>query len=113
MFILYYPKDRISEFEVQSDLYQQLKQLGFNVRGEVKAKFSRLHIVVFNNNNIAKCIIEVKSRKRERAAPRKYKRVQKYEELFRLPVITCINRTQINDTINQVKGIINAKSCNN
>lgn len=106
IYTIYYPENRISEFEIQAELYNELKQQGLNVRGEVKAKQSRLDIVVFNEQNKAVCIIEVKSQKKERATQRKYKRVQKYEDLFKLPVLTCLNRKQINETVNKVKEII-------
>jgi hypothetical protein len=99
-----YPQ-RLSEFEVQSDIYQELKKKGFNVKGEVKAKNSRLDIVVFDDNNTAKCIIEVKSRERVRKTPRKYRRVEKYEELFNLPVIVCMNASQVESTVKQVEDI--------
>ena len=110
IYTIYYPikEKKISEFEVQSDLYQELKKLGFNVKGEVKAKYSRLDIVVFDNLNNARIIIEVKSRLRPRATIRKYKRVQKYEELFNLPVLVCINHDQIDETIKKVKELFNA-----
>lgn len=108
IYTVYYPDNRISEFEIQSDLYQELKQQGFDVRGEVKAKQSRLDIVVFNEQKKAVCIVEVKSQKKERTTQRKYKRVAKYEELFKLPVLTCLNRNQITEIVNEVKGIINA-----
>jgi hypothetical protein len=104
LFKVFYPQ-RLSEFEVQSDIYQGLKKKGFNVRGEVKAKKSRLDIVVFDDNNTARCIIEVKSRKRERKLTRKYKRVIKYEELFNLPVIVCTNSSQIEQTLKRVEDI--------
>ncbi|MCK5611747.1 type I restriction enzyme HsdR N-terminal domain-containing protein [Candidatus Pacearchaeota archaeon] len=104
---------RQSEFEVQSLIFTILKSEKYNVRGEVKALRSRLDIVVYNDNNKAVCIIEVKARARVRKKPRQYKQVMKYEELFGLPVIICLNRSQVRDTINQVRRIINDSSCNN
>lgn len=104
LYKVFFP-DRLSEFEIQSDVYQALKKKGFNVRGEVKAKSSRLDLVVFDKNDGARCIIEVKSRERVRKKPRKYRRVQKYEELFNLPVIVCMNGSQIEQTVKEVEKI--------
>ena len=59
-----YPTGRVAEFEIQAELYNKLKNEGYDVRGEVKAKKSRLDLVVFENKK-AKCIIEVKSWKRK------------------------------------------------
>lgn len=105
--VITYPT-RQAEFEIQALLYLALKRQGLNVRGEVKAYKSRLDLVIFNDDNQAKCIIEVKANQRPKQ--RKYKRVTKYEELFKLPVIVCMHKTQINDTISQVKGIMNDSS---
>ena len=57
-----------SEFEVQAWLFCALKQAGFNVRGEVKQKFTlagkravcRFDLVIFKNG-VATIILEVKS----------------------------------------------------
>ena len=103
--------ERQSEFELQSLVYGILKKEDINVRGEVKAYRSRLDIVVYNKQNKAKCIVEVKSRKKVRERITKYKQVQKYEGLFKLPVIVCVHPSQIQDTINQVKRIILDASC--
>ena len=101
-----YPQ-RMTEFEIQSLLFGILKKEGFKVRGEVKAYKSRLDVVVYDDNYKARVIIEVKARKRIRAKVRKYKQVIKYEELFGLPVIVCLNQQKVTETINQVKGIMN------
>lgn len=63
--------NRSSEFEIQATLWMELKRLGYNVRGEVAAKYShttdrrqkcRFDLVVFDQG---KCqgIIEVKPSK--------------------------------------------------
>lgn len=100
--------DRIAEFEIQAHLFSKLIQQGINVRGEVKAEKSRLDLVIFNEDNQAICLIEVKSS--QRIKKRKYKRVKKYENLFGLPVIVCTHQDQIRNTIDQVKEIINGAS---
>lgn len=107
MYIIKYPT-RQAEFEIQALLYISLKREGLNARGEVKAYKSRLDLVIFNDDNTAKCIIEVKANQRPKQ--RKYKRVTKYEDLFKLPVLVCMHKSQINDTISQVKRIINGRS---
>ena len=106
--IITYPS-RLAEFEIQALLHISLKREGLNVRGEVKAYKSRLDLVIFNDDNKAKCIIEVKSS--QRIKNRKYKRVAKYEELFKLPVLVCMHPSQIQDTTNQAKRIMNGSSC--
>lgn len=98
---------RMSEFEIQSLIFGILKKEGLTVRGEVKAHKSRLDLVVFDEQKKAQCIIEVKSRVKQRKNPRKYKQIIKYEELFKLPVIICLNQTQVQDTVNEVKRIMN------
>ncbi len=104
MYIIPFPY-RIAEFEIQAELFNKLRTQGFNVRGEVKAEKSRLDLVIFNTENRAKCSIEVKSS--QRIKKRKYKRVEKYEELFNLPVIVCVHNDQINQTIDEVRRIMN------
>lgn len=101
--------NRESEFEIQSMMYNILKyQDKFIVRGEVKAYKSRLDLVVYNKNNQAKVIIEVKSRARLRKTYRKYKQVTKYENLFKLPVVVCHNRAKVGETLNKVRELMNA-----
>ena len=102
-----YPK-RKSEFEIQAQLYYELKKNRINVRGEVKAHKSRLDLVVYDKDDKPQCIIEVKARARLRKQPRKYKQIIKYEELFGLPIIICLNKTQVSDTINEVRKVFNA-----
>ncbi|MCK5600442.1 type I restriction enzyme HsdR N-terminal domain-containing protein [Candidatus Pacearchaeota archaeon] len=101
---IYYP-DRVSEFELQAQLYYELKKNRINARGEVKAKNSRLDLVIYNEHNKAIAIIEVKSRKK--IVVKKYRQVAKYKELFNLPIIICMHKEQINETIEKIKGLIN------
>ena len=101
-----YPK-RKSEFEIQAQLYYELKKNRINVRGEVKAKNSRLDLVVYDKDDNPKCIIEVKARARLRKQPRQYKQIIKYEELFGLPIIICLNKDQINETIEKARATLN------
>lgn len=69
--LLQYPK-RQSEFEIQAYLFSELKSLGLDVRGEVRAgRESRFDLVVFEER-AATQIIEVKTRRlpRNPASPR-------------------------------------------
>ena len=57
--------DRQTEFEVQAYLWSQLRSLGINVRGEVKATFEKRSVVRFDlvvfKDGVLQGIIEVKS----------------------------------------------------
>lgn len=61
-----------SEFDIQAELWRQLRSQGFDVRGEVSAHckdYGRIHrtnldLVVFNSNREACLIIEVKDHPR-------------------------------------------------
>ena len=64
--------NRYTEFEVQAYLWNALRNLGWNVRGEVKAKYKgrsnvRFDLAVFSDGNLT-MIIEVK------ASPIKHKK---------------------------------------
>lgn len=57
-----YPR-RQSEFEIQAYLFSELKAMGLDVRGEVRAgRESRFDLVVFEER-VPKIIVEVKTRK--------------------------------------------------
>lgn len=61
---IYYPKaGNFSEFEIQAFVYQAIRSLGFDVRGEVYSSNGscRFDLVVFNVSKKAAAIIEVKS----------------------------------------------------
>lgn len=82
-----YPGDA-SEFEVQSFLFWSLKQLGYDVRGEVRSKFGRFDLVIYDSNRDPTRIIEVKkwthealrtSKKRCRDIPRQRLQIIRYE----------------------------------
>lgn len=81
----------MSEFEVQSFLYEELKRLGYAVRGEVVtyAKKSRFDIAIYNQygDRFPVRIIEVKRRRRSvRLSSRSGKQVHRYYEDFGIPV---------------------------
>ena len=75
------------------------------MRGEVPALKSRLDLIVFDDKYKALCIIEVKAKKRIREKERKYKQITKYETLFNLPIIMCLNMSQVDQTIEKVEEI--------
>ena len=82
-----YAKKR-SEFEIQSDLFQELKDAGFNTRAEVscfasedrKTKKLRFDIVVFDKRCIPVLIIEVKKSKGFNYSKREQKQRTLYEQ---------------------------------
>lgn len=96
-----YPTGRISEFEIQAMLYGRLKQEGFNVKGEVKAKKSRLDLVVYDVRNKPVCIIETKSWKWKTKST-ETKQLTKYRELFDVPVLVCGRTFQVEKTVDKV-----------
>lgn len=102
MNVIYYPS-RPSKFETQSALFTELKKIGYDVRGGVRATKSKLDIVVYDKHRGAICIVDVRARKEIRGATRKYKQISKYEDLFKLPVVVCLNYSQINQTIERVE----------
>lgn len=84
------PKDRVckwkipypgepSEFEIQSYLYTKLRAQGVDVRGEVGGtEGDRFDLVLFNGDNVAVRIIEVK--KRHVKASKKLSAMQEHEK---------------------------------
>lgn len=98
---LEYPK-RVSEFEIQSELFERLKQSGKNVRGEVKGYKSRLDLVLYCGSNTAISVIEVKSRKRPRKHVKIYKQTSRYFSTFFLPILLCTSMQEIEIVFSQV-----------
>ena len=98
-----YPK-RCNSTEVQAEIYRKLKDLGFNVRLEVKAIKCRFDIVIFDKYNNARCIIEAKSRNKNYDNERYYRSVQykKYCK-YGIPVILCCRLEEIDDIITKIE----------
>lgn len=102
---------KLSEFEVQSNLFQQLAEEGVLVRGCVPAwcidggKSHRvfLDVVVFNRLNEAVLIIECKNN-REHVPPLKrlHGRQHRRYSQFGIPVLICDRSSMIKDTIQMV-----------
>ena len=101
-----YPEKR-TEFEVQSDMYQNLKSLGLNVRGEITEsknisklsnnkkgfKKCRFDIVVFNSENVAVLIIEVKRGVESNSNFTESRQYRKYK-MYNLPLLYCWSDTK-------------------
>ncbi len=115
--IIPYPKIK-SEFEVQSKLFQKLKNLGYDARGEVPLEGTgRVELVIFENR-IAKIIIEVKSKlylkqrgkgktKVRKAVRRKrIKNILRYRLHTEIPVIVCIGMICIPETLHHIHRIV-------
>lgn len=54
-----------SEFEIQAYLYHELRELGYDVRGEVLSEAGRLDLVVYDADRMPIRIIEVKKHRCE------------------------------------------------
>ncbi len=103
-----------TEFEIQSDAYQYLRERGLNVRGEITERINirklsrgikgmrqcRFDIVVYDSFNKAVCIIEVKDAS-EKSQPnlRKNRQFRKYS-LYKLPLLYCWEETAPKDLYN-------------
>lgn len=105
-FEINYP-ERTAEFEIQAELYTAIKELGFDVRGEVKAYRSMFDLVVFKLYK-PKCIIEVKSSKniiRSRERLSKSGQHRKYS-MFNLPLVYCYSKQEIPRCLDIIKKIM-------
>ena len=104
-----YP-DKVSEREVQAELFVKLKCLGYNarcdVRGENSGRKTKFDIVIFDINNNAKFIIEIKSNNYDKSyVINKFntsKRKQKYDR-FNIPTLCCANKKSISSLIWRLK----------
>ncbi len=100
-----YPPKHQSEFEVQSALFQQLKLLGYNVRGEVSYQkdartYARFDLVVYQRG-VRPIIIEVKRERKIRNAGA-IKQLKKYA-VFNADILFCFGAQQVAETVSKVK----------
>jgi uncharacterized protein (DUF302 family) len=98
-----------SEFELQSELFSELKRIGFTVFGEVPAMLdgrkSHFDLVVFDGKKAA-VIIEVKNSPcRAVVYGKKTKQVKKYQA-YGLPVIFHTTLHSIEETVNKVQKLV-------
>lgn len=101
---------KMSEFEVQSNLYQQLAEEGLHVRGCVPAwseDFGKDHrvyldLVVFNSLNEAVLIIECKNRCEDSPERGLRGRQSRRYTKFGVPVLLCDRSSKIKETIERV-----------
>ena len=87
-----YPKKR-SEAEIQALLWYFLRKKKIDARLQVVANRKKLDIVIFKDSR-AVCIVECKSWSKNYSLVRRYrlnnsKQVNRYREMFGLPVIVC------------------------
>jgi hypothetical protein len=95
--LIAYP-DKISEREVEAELFMKLKCLGYNIRyglrGSVGGRRTKFDMVIFNKDNQPKFLVEVKSSNYcEEYVKNKFedsKRKQKYDK-FNIPTLCCAN----------------------
>lgn len=100
--------DNLSEFDIQADLYFDLRNLGYTVRGEVHAPTSegkiRIDLVVFKYG-IARILIEVKNSDcLELLDGRGTRQIRKYKEC-QIPFMlytTAIPKEVIIDRVHQI-----------
>jgi type I site-specific restriction endonuclease len=107
--IIDYPKNNYkSEFEIQSDIYQKLKSLGFDVRGEVRwrdksyssgFKQCSFDLVIFKDKK-AIAIIEVKNNKKK-IINKKSRQFIKYSQ-FNIPLFYSFSLNDVDDIINKL-----------
>ncbi len=100
--IIGYPLEH-TEFEIQAYLYVRLRDMGFNVRGEVRfsdksevkgRRQCRFDIVIYDKHNKPIEIIEVKSAKNpERVNCETTRQAIKYK-MFNMPLTYIINMEQ-------------------
>jgi len=104
--VINYPK-RQSEFEVQSHLYEALKAVGLNVRGEVKHEHCRFDLVIYDKENNPICIIEVKGRGKENYMER-FKHTKRYSKYssYNVPILVCRNDSDVLPTLNQISKLL-------
>ena len=100
---------KLSEFEIQAELYYRIKELGFNIRGEVSCFYSenrvtnkaRFDLLVLDKDNNPKLIIEVKKRSQLNLSIRESKQMEKYK-ITGLECIYCLGQSNIDNCINNV-----------
>ena len=111
-----YP-EKESEFEIQAKLFSELKQRGFDVRGEVsvgaveymsrsgvrKKSRCQLDLVVFHESKVA-CIIEVRNWVKK-DFPTMTNQLRKYA-VFGVPLIVCGSYCKIDYTLHVVESSI-------
>lgn len=106
--IIPYPQQD-SEFDVQAELWRRLKEIGFDVRGEVRAvcddggkrSRTRLDLVVFDNRR-AIAIIECKNSDKSTRCVVTGRQGRRYSK-FSLPLFLCVNRSKIDLTVELVR----------
>lgn len=98
-----------SEFELQSELFTELKRLGFNVFGEVPAilngKKSHFDLVVFEGDQAA-VIIEVKNSPcRAIVYGKKTRQMEKYKA-YGIPVVVHTTLHTVEKTASKIQQIV-------
>jgi len=101
-----YPK-KMKEAEIQAILYSKIIDEGYNARLEVRGDNCSFDIVVFNINNLAKCIIEVKNYSESYnlakfSDTKQYKKYTSYD----IPLCLCSGIEQIDSTVSWVKKVM-------
>lgn len=102
--MIQYPK-KTSEFEIHSSIFNKLKALGYDVRGEVTfinkngGRNARFDLVIFKNKN-AILIIEVK-----RSFRRKPVKVDRYSKMTGVACI-AISAVNMTERIELIKKLI-------
>ena len=103
-----YPKKTRTHAEIQALLWQQLTTAGVDARLEVKSYKSRFDIVIFRDKE-ARAIIECKSwspryfRNYRYQKARNQGQINRYREMFGIPVFVCGCLASINPAVHFAK----------
>jgi hypothetical protein len=113
---------KMSEFEVQAELYHRFRQLpNCTIRGEVIVALDaveggkcRFDLVVFGTNGDPICIVEVKNasdvhRMRDRHSRKPTNQISKYEK-YGYPLIMCYGQEEIDSAVLEVTKLV-IESC--
>lgn len=100
-----YPRN-FNEWEIQAALYVKLREIGIDARAEVTAHRARFDIVVFDQNQKASIIIEVKDNNRISYKQKDIDRQREKYLSFGIPVLLCSCIDDINQIITSVTGIL-------
>lgn len=91
---------RISEANIQAELYKQAKEAGLNIYLEYKFERSIFDAVIYDGDHI-QYIIEVKSYITLKKPKHDTKQIQKYE-VFNIPVLLVTRMESVKDIISEI-----------
>ena len=102
-------RNRISEANIQAELYNRLRLLGIKCYLEYAHENFRFDMVILNKDDIIG-IVEIKSRTRNIGIVNKNTRQYRKYHSYGLPVIYCTNMSEINKSIERIKALFHTQS---